>query len=154
MAVSGMDKTRVRSFTTSPANLRAMIAAQNFIMDQLETSYTTAANIERLLLQEFNATVLSNVFGTESAATIGKNVMRIRQENATVRSNFAFPSRPGKKALQDIVDTATGYKATSVSVTAKYNRVYESAQNATVLTMIYDADATSMTLPGGQVITQ
>lgn len=149
----GKDRTRTRSFTVSRTNLRAMVAAQNFVSDNLGRSYTSKDYLEQQL-STFNGIVLYNVFGTESAATIAKNVMRVYNENRSLASQLKSDGQDvGAYRLQKLVDTADKAGATTVSVTAEYVRVYESAQSATLFTLIYDPAMTSMTLPGGQIIT-
>lgn len=100
-----------------------------------------------------NTTALRNVCNTVSSDIVGTNMGRVRDENRLLGYSVAEgEALQGSYALVDAWASADKRGATHITLQLDFVRIYESAQKATMFTLIRSITVKGMTLPDGTVI--
>lgn len=107
---------------------------------------------QRELKKYDNTTALRNVCNTVSSDIVGTNMGRVRDENRILGYTIGEEALQGSCALVDTWANADTLGANLITLQLDFVRVYESAQKATMFTLIRSITVKNMTLPDGTVI--
>lgn len=147
--------TKTLNISTTVSDLQSMRNAQSFACQFLIDRLYDGEYVPYLTkhLSGYSGTVLSNVFGTQSAETIAKNLVKVRTDNPTLAQSVGGRGiELGDERMKEVINSAVNYGASSVSLTVDYIRVYDTSQKVTVFTVVNKITVKSMTLPDGTVI--